>query len=299
MSKPDLNLLVALDALLTERSVVGAARRLGLSVSATRRALARLRNATGDPLLIRAGRGLVPTPRALEFQERVALLVQEAQAVLDSAEFPDLTRLVRIFTLRCGEGFAENIGPNLVARAGREAPGVRLRLIQIPDGESMSVHDGKVDLETGVVAATFGPDLHKRTLFRDRFMGVVRKGHPLSKGGITAAQYASARHIIVSREGLDRVPIDEALASMGLKRKIAAIVGSCLTAIDLVRNSDLIATVPERLTVDLRDAMDSFPLPVQVPEIPVAMLWHPMLDADPAHRWLRGLVLDICRTITE
>src|SRR3712207_1560440 len=116
MSRPDFNLLVTLDAVLAEGNVARAARRLRLSPSAMSRALARLRETTGDPLLVRAGRGLVPTPRALELRERVSRLVQEAEAVLRPAEALDLRRLVRTFTLRSSEGFAENFGPDLIAR---------------------------------------------------------------------------------------------------------------------------------------------------------------------------------------
>ncbi|TJW72646.1 MAG: LysR family transcriptional regulator, partial [Mesorhizobium sp.] len=133
MAHPDLNLLVTLDVLLTEGSVVRAARKLRLSPSAMSRALARLRETTGDPLLVRAGRGLVPTPRALELRERVSRLVQEAEAVLRPVEMLDLKRLVRTFTLRNQDGFVENFGPDLIARVGEQAPGVRLRFVLKPD----------------------------------------------------------------------------------------------------------------------------------------------------------------------
>src|SRR5262245_42028778 len=129
MARPDLNLLVTLDMLLAEGSVAGAARRLRLSPSAMSRALARVRQATGDPLLVRAGRGLVPTPRALELRERVSRLVQEAEAALRPAEALDLKQLVRSFTLRTSDGFAENFGPPLIARVLKEAPGVQLRFL--------------------------------------------------------------------------------------------------------------------------------------------------------------------------
>src|SRR4029453_4982321 len=130
MSRPDLNLLLTLDALLSEGSVARAARRLRLSPSAMSRALARLRETTGDPLLVRAGRGLVPTPRALELRERVSQLVQDGEAVLRPQEKLNLQRLVRTFTLRISDGFVETFGPDLIARVSMEAPGVRLRFVQ-------------------------------------------------------------------------------------------------------------------------------------------------------------------------
>jgi len=297
MSRPDLNLLVTLDVLLTEGSVARAARRLRLSPSAMSRALARLRETTGDPLLVRAGRGLVPTPRAVELRERASQLVQDAEAVLRPAEKPDLKQLVRTFTLRTSEGFVENFGPEIIARVGAGAPGVRLCFVQKPNKESTSLRDGIVDLETGVVGDTMSPEVRARALFRDRFIGVVRMGHALSKGKVTPARYVKAGHISVSRRGLERGPIDEALKLFGVEREIVVIVGGFSTALALARASDLIASVPERHTGRLRAGMHSFPLPVSTPEITLSLLWHPRLDADPAHRWLRGLVLDTCRAI--
>ena len=294
MSRPDLNLLVTLDVLLAEGNVTRAAQRLRLSPSAMSRALARLRETTGDPLLVRAGRGLVPTPRALELRARVSQLVQEAEAVLRPAEKLNLKQLVRTFTLRTSEGFVENFGPYLIARASEEAPGVRLFFIQKPNKDSAPLRDGTVDLETGVVEKTTAPELRVQTLFRDRYIGVVRSGHALSKGKITPARYAAGKHIHVSRLGLDRGPIDEAMQTFGLEREIVTIVGGFATALALARASDLIANVPERHTGVLRAGMHSFPLPVSLPEITISLLWHPRLDADPAHCWLRGLVLIAC-----
>ncbi|MGO8063091.1 LysR family transcriptional regulator [Rhizobium johnstonii] len=294
MSTPDLNLLVTLDVLLAEGSVARAAQRLRLSPSAMSRALARLRETTGDPLLVRAGRGLVPTPRALELRERVGRIVEDAQAILRPAEALDLQRLVRTFTLRTSEGFAESFGPDLIARLGRQAPGVRLRFVQKPDKDSAPLRDGTVDLETGVVGGTTGPEVRAQALFRDRFIGVVRLGHPLCEREMTPSLYAAGQHIYVSRRGLDKGPIDDALNALGLERQIATIVSGFSTALVLARNSDLIASVPERHTGALRAGMHSFPLPVPTPEITVSLLWHPRMDADPAHRWLRGCVRDAC-----
>jgi DNA-binding transcriptional LysR family regulator len=300
MSRPDLNLLVTLDVLLTEGSVARAAKRLRLSPSAMSRALSRLRETTGDPLLVRAGRGLVPTPRALSLREQVHQLVQDAEAVLRPSETLDLQRLVRTFTMRTSDGFVENFGPDLIARLGAEAPGVRLRFVQKLDKDSAPLREGEIDLETGVVGRTTGPEVRAQLLFRDRFIGVMRLGHPLSQGEVTAARYAAGRHVGVSRRGLDkrldRGPIDEALTLLGLEREIVTVVGGFSTALALARASDLIATVPERHTDNLRAGLHSFALPMPAPEIAISMLWHPRLDADPAHRWLRGCVRDVCAT---
>jgi DNA-binding transcriptional LysR family regulator len=297
MSRPDLNLLVTLDVLLAEGSVARAARRLRLSPSAMSRALARLRETMGDPLLVRAGRSLVPTPRALELREQVSRLVEDGEAALRPVGKLDLQQLVRTFTLRTTDGFAENFGADLIARVSAAAPGVRLRFVAKADKDSTLLREGLIDLETGVVGKTMGPEVRAQALFRDRFIGVVRQGHPLAKGKITPARYAAGRHISVSRQGLDRGPIDAALASLGLERNIVAIVGGFPAALALARGSDLIASVPEKHTGVLRAGLHSFSLPVPTPEITVSLLWHPRLDADPAHRWLRGHVREVCAAI--
>ena len=294
MARPDFNLLVTLDVLLAEGSVARAAKRLRLSPSAMSRALARLRETTGDPLLVRAGRGLVPTPRALELRERVGELVREVEAVLRPAEALDLRTLARTFTLRVREGFVENFGPALIARVAAAAPPVRLRFVPKSDKDSASLRDGSVDLDTGVVGGTTGPEVRAQALFRDRFVGVVRQGHELSEGEITPSRYAGGRHIAVSRRGLEHGPVDAALQPLGLTREVATTVAGFAEALALARETDLVATVPERHTVALRAGLFSFPLPVPVPEITVSLLWHPRMDADPAHRWLRGCVREVC-----
>lgn len=294
MTKPDLNLLVTLDVLLAEASVARAAERLRLSPSAMSRALARLRQVTGDPLLVRAGRGLVPTPRALALRERVGQLVDDAEAVLRPAEMLDLGRLARTFTLRTSEGFVENFGPALLRRIGADAPGARLRFLPKPNRESGALRDGSVDLETGVIGLSTGPEVRAQALFRDRFIGVVRSGHPLIDTPVTASRYAGGRHVLVSRRGHERGPIDDALEKLGLERQVVTTVGGFSAALALARGSDLIASVPERHSGNLRAGMHSFALPFPVPEVTVSMLWHPRLDADPAQRWLRMCVREVC-----
>jgi DNA-binding transcriptional LysR family regulator len=294
MSLPDLNLLITLDVLLAEGSVTRAAQRLRLSPSAMSRALARLRETTGDPLLVRAGRELVPTPRALELREKVGHLVGEALAVLGPALALDPRQLAQTFTLRSSDGFVENFGPALLAHIGAQAPGVRLRFVQKPDRESVQLREGSIDLETGVIGSLTSPEVRTRRLFADRFVGVVRSGHPLAQGDISAERYAAGQHVLVARRDQDTGPMDDALAALGLQRTIASIVGGFTAALALAAGSDLIATVPERHTGNLRAGMFSFALPLGMPDLTVSLMWHPRMDADPAHRWLRGCVVDAC-----
>ncbi|BCJ48537.1 transcriptional regulator [Actinoplanes sp. NBRC 14428] len=294
MMRPDLNLLVTLDVLLEEGSVTRAGERLALSPSAMSRSLARLRRATGDPLLVRSGRGLVPTPRAVELRERVRALVRDAGEVLRPAAGLDLATLTRTFTVRSSDGFVERFGPALVESAGREAPGVRLRLLRKTRKALGQLRDA-VDLETGVLDEPAPPGIHSRPLFTDRFVAVVRPDHPLGTGRPTTARYAAARHVHVSRRGPDEGLIDEALRPTGHRRDIVTIVDGFAAAVALARACDLVATVPRRHTENLRHGLHSFELPFRAPEVTVSLLWHARLDADPAHRWLRERVLQVCR----
>ncbi|MFZ4605940.1 MAG: LysR family transcriptional regulator [Caulobacter sp.] len=299
MSPPDLNLLITLDALLTEGSVVGAARRLRLSPSAMSRALTRLRETTGDPLLVRAGRGLAPTPRAEALRDQVRRLVEDAAVVLRPDESLDLKTLVRTFTLRTSDGFVENFGAALIARVGAEAPGVRLNFLQKPDKDSAPLRDGRVDLETGVVEESLGPEVRAQALFRDRLVAVVRQGHPLEQGGFTGTWYADADHVVVSRSGLAANAVDQPFLPADLQRRVGTIVSGFSAALALARASDLVATAPDRHTASLRQGMITLALPMPTTGFTVSMLWHPRMDADPAHRWLRSCVREICGPVSS
>ncbi|MEO9225172.1 MAG: LysR family transcriptional regulator [Gemmatimonadaceae bacterium] len=294
MPTPDLGLLVPLNVLLTEGSVARAAERLRLSPSAMSRTLARLRKTTGDPLLVRAGRGLVPTPRALALRAQVRQLVEDGAAALRPGEKIDLKQLERSFTLRSRDGFVENFGPDLIVRVGREAPRVRLRFQLKTNKDSTALREGAVDLETAVVGKTTSPELRAQALFRDRYVGVVRKGHPLCKGRVTAQRFAAGRHVVISRRGLEKGAIDEAMQASGIHVSVVATVGGYAAALAIVRASDLIVCVPAAHTGTLRDGMHSFTLPFATPEITISLLWHPRLDADPAQRWFRECVRSVC-----
>jgi DNA-binding transcriptional LysR family regulator len=297
MDAIDLNLLPALDALLEEGSVTGAARRLGLSSSAMSRTLSRLRAVTGDPLLVRAGRGLVPTPRAMALRDRVHTFAREARELLSPQDDRlDLARLERTFAIRANEGFIGLYSAPLVAAVIKAAPHVRLRFAPKPAKDAGPLREGEIDLEIGVLGA-FAPEVRTHLLFRDRFLGVVRTGHPLLSAPITPERYAAARHVVVSRKGSFTGPVDDALEVLGLRRDIIAVVPGFPDALRIAGQSDLVALVPRSCLGDAAFARDlaSFELPVATPEIAISAMWHPRMDADPAHRWLRGIVMEVCR----
>ena len=313
MGNADLNLLPALDALLAESSVAGAARKLGLSASAMSRTLARLREATGDPLLVRAGRRLVPTPHAARLRERVRNLTLETRAVLRPAmQELDLSSLERTFSIRANDGFIETCAARLIAAVTGDAPRVRVHFAPKPDKDVRPLRDGLIDLEVGVMAES-APEVRVQALFRDRFVAVVRQGHALAGlSQVTAKRYAACGHVVASRRGRARGPVDDALRELGLVRTIVAVVPGFAAALAVARSSDLVALLPlsfvDGLFVDgLRDSPKAdlastiriFPLPVRTEPITVSQMWHPRMDNDAGHRWLRGVMLAACRVKSD
>jgi DNA-binding transcriptional LysR family regulator len=296
MQAVDLNLLTALDVLLTECSVTKAAHRLGLSPSAMSRTLSRLRLATGDPLLVLAGRTLVPTPYAEQIGERVHELARSARALLEPArDSLDVATLERTFTIRANDGFVELVGASLMAALTQSAPHVRIRFVAKPDKDAQPLREGMVDLEVGVLG-TAAPELRTRLLFRDRFVGICRIGHPLLTK-VTAERYAGYQHVVVSRKRQYSGPVDEALGQMGLRRTIAMVVPTYANAMQIARHSDLLGLVPHSYLATQSDStgVRHFELPVRTSEIKVSAIWHPRLHADPAHRWLRDTLFAICK----
>lgn len=303
MSDPDLNLLIALDALLTEESVARAARRLRLSVSAMSRTLARLREETGDPLLVRAGRRMVLTPCAEGLRERARNAVHEARSLLrPAAPEPDLSALRRTFTIRANDGFVEAFGARLIGAVHAEAPLLRLSFAPKVEKSPRYLREGTADLEIGVVG-DMGPEVRIQALYRDRFVAVVRKDHPLARlRKITVAHYLAYGHVVVSRHGESHGPVDQALAQAGLERTVAALVPSFPTALAVARASDLVALVPasfldvppERQKSARSAATFAFDLPVKTDPITISQMWHPRLEQDPVHRWLREVIRRVC-----
>lgn len=297
MPDPDLNLLVALDALLRDRSVSVAARKLGLSTSAMSRTLSRLRAATGDPILVAAGRAMVATPHAEAIADEVRSLTVAARAVLAPPPQLDIRALRRDFTIRTNEAFVVLNAARLSAAVTDAAPGVRLRFAPKPEKEIQSLRDGAIDLDIGVISGD-GAELRAQTLFRDVFVGIARVGHPLlAADRVTAEAYTAWGHVVASRRGRFTGTLDDALAERGLSRKVRVVVPSFPAVVAVAADSDLIGLVPRsfcRAGAAGRTAM--FDLPVATPEIVVSQIWHPRMDADPGHRWLRGLIFDAFRS---
>jgi len=304
MSRVDLNLLTALDALLSERSVTAAAQRLNLSVSAMSRTLTRLRTATGDRLLLQAGRSLVLTPYAEQLRQRLPALTREAEALLAPPEYRfDVAALKHSFAVRAGEGFIDLVGAALIDRISRAAPGVQLRFTPKPDWDAQPLRDGTIDLEIGTVR-TSAPEMLTRLLFRDRYVGACRLDHPLlSSIGVSVESWVEFGHVLTARPGEESNPVDVALADCGMQRRVPVVVPSFTGAMQVARRSDLLAVIPHscvgnRFAPDhaAANGLQWFDLPVSTPAFNVSAIWHPRLDDDPAHRWLRAEILEICLT---
>lgn len=294
MHNIDLNLLVALDILLQERSVTGAARRLGLSVSAMSRTLSRLRETLDDPVLVQAGRAMVPTPHAEAIAEQVHALAAGAEAMLRPLPPADPRTMDREFTIRANEAFTQLYAARLSGMVLARAPRVRLRFMPKPDKDIAALRNGRVDLEIGVISGN-GGELRAQTLYRDDYVGIARIGHPLLDAPVSPQRFCAWGHVLFARR--DKTgPADEALTALGLSRRINVIVPGFTSVIAVVSASDLLGLVPRSACLALPGSgIALFDLPIPMPEIVVSQIWHPRMDADAAHRWLRATVYEAFR----
>ncbi|MFE2267713.1 LysR family transcriptional regulator [Streptomyces lavendulae] len=294
----DLNLLTALDALLEEGSVAGAAARLHVTPPAMSRSLGRIRKATGDQILVRTGRTMVPTTRALAMRAQVHTLVQQAHQLLSAQQELDLAALDRVFTVRWHDALTAACGTALISAVRRRAPGVRLRLSAEPGTDDTELRRGEVDLESGSGTPAL-PDIRHRLVGRDRLVVAVRPGHPLTEGPLSPERYAAAEHLTVSRRGVLRDPIDDALTTHGLERRVAAAGPTAAFTLQLALDTDLVVTLPDAVTRTAREQLGlaTLPLPVPLPDVPLYLLWHQRYDNDRAHTWLRDLATETIQAL--
>jgi len=288
----DLNLLVALDALIEHRSVARAAEQLQLTPPAVSRTLGRLRSATGDDILVRDGRTMTPTPRALALQEEVQDLVRRAAAVLTPVRALDLDALQRHFTMRGNEDLLALLAPGLVGRVAVAAPGVDLRLLVEDTMDADELARGRADIELGGDEPT-SPALRSQVVGHDELVVAVAVGHPLTKvDAFEAGTFAAADHVSVSRRGRLHGPLDEELATKGLRRRVVAAVPSTAVALEVVRATSAVAVVPRRLARDATGVV-TLSVPLSTPSLPIVVSWHRRHDSDPAHAWLREVTVSL------
>ena len=283
----DLNLLRVLDVLLQENSVTTAAERLGTSAPAVSRSLARLRRLTGDPLLVRAGQGLVPTPRAAEIRESLGSVLGQADELLRPGVQFDPAGLRRTFTVQASDLFVTGLAVPLLDSLARQAPGTNVVFAPEALEGTSALRHGDVDVELGVLGH-LDPETRHQPLFQTRLVGVARAANPLFDAPIDIDRFAAADHIGISRRGRQRGPIDEALAAVGLRRRVAVVVPSHTSAMLVARSTDFIALTTAdwpSTTTDLE--LRTFDIPLVLPPVDVGIAWHPRNHDDPAHRWFR------------
>ncbi len=307
----DLNLLVALDALLDEQGVTRAARRMGISQSAMSHTLRRIRDLFGDPILVRARGGMLRTPRAeaLVIPLRSAL-ASLARTLADPGEFVPATAR-RGFRMVSPDLFDVLVLPALLRRLGRQAPGVDLAVAPGYARISERLEAGDVDLaivpvlmgaESFDLGAPMDSDLRQRTLFHDRFRCFLRAGHPaLTRSRrISRRTFTALAHVVVSPSGQGLGFVDRVLEEHRMSRRIALRVPQFSTALAIVAQSDLVLTAPRALErCPSPSALVSLAPPVTLPHHAVTMVWHPRFTEHPPHRWLREIVSSVSSSVVK
>lgn len=290
----NLNLITALDALLEEGSVTGAAQRLSLSQPAMSRTLGRIRALTNDQILVRTGRSMTPTPYAVSVRERVRQLVRDGGGVLSPHVGLDLATLERTFTIRSHDALTLSMAPALVNLTRRQAPMAVLRFISEGPSDTDDLRHGRVDLDLSA-GEPRRPEIDHEVLGEARLVVAMRSGHPLSSGRLTVKRYVDADHVVITRRGRLHDRTDDALEAAGHRRNVIATVPSTAAALLLVRAGDTITTVAQDATQPLLRALNlaTKPVPLKLPPLTAISSWHQRNTDDPAHRWLRGLVRQV------
>lgn len=291
MKSLDFNLLAALDALLDAGSVSGAAQRMHLSTPAMSHTLARIREALGDPVLVRAGRTLVPTPRAVELREPVRRLVAEARELMQPSQGRRLAGVRREFTVRAPDGLAIVHGASLLRALQQGMPLATLRFVPESDSDATALRDGRIDLDLGAVHDQ-GPEIRSSPLYVQHIVGAARTGHSLLAGRITLKRFSDQDHVAISQRERLREAVDSALAQAGGARRTMLTVPSAYGALMAAARSDMVACAPEPLTRAVAPGLglEVFKLPVAIAPEQVVQAWHPRFDAEAAHLFLRECV---------
>ena len=285
----DLNLLPVFEAVLAEASITRAAERLGLSQPAVSNALARLREATGDRLFVRQGNAMVPTPYANALAGPLRQGLAGIRAALDTGKVFDPASSQRRFSIYLTDLGEAYFLPRLLARLNRFAPGVHLQTLPMPTGAGAeALGSGEVDLAIGNLPE-LGAGYYVQRLFRDRYICLVRKGHPTIGERITARQFAAASHAIVTPGGWGHGIIERTLVDHRLEHRIALRLQNFLVLASIVAASDLVAIVPHSVGSQLSRDLDVrlLPLPIPIPAFDVRQCWQERFHDDAGHRWLR------------
>lgn len=289
----NLNLLLALDGLLGERSVTAAAKRVRVTPSAMSHSLAELRVLLGDPLLVRSGRAMVLTPRAEALGGPLHKLLGDTERLLSGGATFEPRTAERHFVIAAPDFLATLLLPPLLEAAALEAPGISFEIVpSARRGNAWLLETGDLDLALGAIVDA-APSIRRMDLCTEGFSCAVRKGHPTIRGSLDLDAYVATPHLLITL-GDDAGPtwIDQALAKLGRTRRVAARVRYFTVAPLVVARTDLLLTGPSML---IRYFAELVPLqvlvpPLDLPTYPEEAYWHERFDEDPAHAWLRDLV---------
>ncbi|MEZ2131267.1 MULTISPECIES: LysR family transcriptional regulator [unclassified Sinorhizobium] len=287
----DLNLLVTLDTLLAERNVTRAAKRLNLSQPALSARLTRLREILGDPLLLPAQRGMVPTKRALELQAPLHDALESVRRVVaEGAPFAPASAVATIAVAASDYGQYSILMP-LASALRREAPGIRITWRTL-DASTLMIQTERGDVDLALMTPETAPELLRmRKLFHERYVAIVRAGHPAVQGEIDLDLFCSLDHVIVSPAGGGfSGPTDAALEAVARSRRVVLSAPGFLVVPELIARSDMIAIAPYRIARDHADRLQILEPPVPVPGFEIAMVWHDRATTHPLQRWLRERV---------
>lgn len=292
MESTDLGLLAWLDALLQEGSVTGAAKRVGLSTPAMSHALARIRERLGDPILVRSGRGMLLTPRAQALKAQVHGVVTEARRVLEPERPFVAGELSRTFVVHATDYVLTVLGATADRILRQEAPQACVRFVPNTPDDSAMLRDHGSDLAVGIYG-DLPQEMRNRQLLTDRFVCVVRQGHPAAARRFTLEQFVATPHIQVAPRGLPGGYLDDVLRERGLTRKVARAVPYFVTALQLVAETDYVLTISERIARRYAAGLGLalLEVPLKLRPYALSLVWHPRLDADPGHRFLREVFL--------
>lgn len=287
----DLNLLVALEALLAERNVTQAASRLHISQPALSAQLARLRNIFNDPLLLPAQRGMVPTARALELQGPLRRALDEVRRVTVTGRPFDPADASLTLTIAASDYVQVAVLLDFTLRLRREAPGIRIGIRAI-DGAAVGVQMERAEVDLALMTAETAPhNLRRCLLFEESYKIIVRRNHPRIRRTLTLKALTGEHHVVVSpRGGSFSTAIDLALSAVGATRRVALSAASFLFVPEIVARSDLVAFVPSRLVDNRSDRLAIFEPPIKVPGFAISLLWHDRTHDHPAHAWVRSKI---------
>jgi DNA-binding transcriptional LysR family regulator len=294
----NLNLLIALDALLGARSVTVAAKRARVTPSAMSHSLAELRALLGDPLLVRSGRAMVLTPRAEALVGPLHQLLGDAERLLEGGGGFDPSTAERRFVVAAPDFLATLLLPPLLSAAAREAPLVSFDVVpSARRGNAWLLETGDVDLALGAIVDE-APGIRRMDLCTEGFACAARKGHPMIDGRLDLDTYVATPHLVITL-GDDAGPtwIDQALAKVKRRRRVAVRTRYFMTAPLVIARSDLLLTGPSML---VRYFAELVPLqvlepPLELPTYPEEAYWHERFEEDPGHAWLRRLVREIAK----